>query len=105
MTRHVHNELSAFLDGEARYPERIAAHLAECETCARAYRDLAALSETLRALPEPEIRPEFATRVMAHVREAVPGRARGAQSWLPFGLALAVIAAMIGGAWLAHLGR
>ena len=75
--RHVtENELSAYLDDAAEDPLAIAQHLAACKDCARHYHALRDLSDSLHALPEPAIPPEFLTRVMAHVRETdiVPAR-------------------------------
>jgi len=73
---HVIEELSAYIDGEAKDPARIARHLQFCESCARHHMQLLKLSANVRALPPPETRPEFVTRVMAHVAEAGvrPGR-------------------------------
>lgn len=72
--KHVLEELSAYIDGEARHPERIARHLQQCEACARRHIELLRLAQHLRALSPPEPRPEFVTRVMARVRaqEAAP---------------------------------
>lgn len=92
-------ELSAYLDGEARHPERIASHLAACTACEGAYQHLVRMSAALRNLPEPEVRPEFATRVMAHVREVKPMPRRLVPRWLPLGLAAIAIAAIVGSAW------
>lgn len=100
MQRHVTNQLSAYIDGEARHPERIAAHLDRCEACEREYQELLTLSASMKALPRPDVRPEFATRVMAHVRETTRRPARVAQPWLSIGLALAVIALILGAGWL-----
>ena len=75
MNRHVVEELSAYMDGEARGAERIARHLQECPDCAQRYSELLHLSAEVKGLPLPEVRPEFVTRVMAHVAEA-PGARR-----------------------------
>jgi len=69
MEKHVVEELSSYIDGEAKRPERIARHLQHCEQCARRHMELLRLSEHLRALPGPAARPEFVTRVLAEVRE------------------------------------
>jgi len=76
---HVIEELSAYIDGEAKDPARIARHLQFCESCARHHMQLLKLSANLRALPPPETRPEFITRVMAHVAET--GVRHGRFSW------------------------
>jgi hypothetical protein len=66
---HVLEELSAYIDGEARDAARIARHLQTCEQCARRHIELLKISTHLHALPLPEAQPEFVTRVMAHVRD------------------------------------
>ncbi len=81
--RHVIEELSAYMDGEARDPARIARHLQHCESCARHHMQLLKLSTHLHALPLPEPRPEFLTRVMAQVAEE---KAPSPRLWFPFSL-------------------
>jgi len=66
---HVIDELSAYLDGAVKDPQRIACHLERCPACAQRYQELRALSLHLRALPVPEAPPAFLTRVMARVGE------------------------------------
>ena len=75
--RHISEvDLSTYLDDAADDPLAIAQHLAVCSECAHRYSTLRDLAETLHALPDPEVRPEFLTRIMAHVRETemVPER-------------------------------
>jgi len=62
---HVLDELSAYIDGEAQEPARIARHLQFCELCARRHMELLRLSANLRGMAQPETRPEFVTRVVA----------------------------------------
>lgn len=69
-SHHVLDELSSYIDGESRDPERIARHLQSCPDCARRLVELRKLSAHLRALPEPEVHPAFATRVMASLAES-----------------------------------
>jgi hypothetical protein len=73
-TPHVLHELSEYLDGECRDPERIARHLQSCPDCARRHVELLKLSGHLRALRGPEAHPAFVTRVMAHALETTPKR-------------------------------
>lgn len=100
---HVIEELSAYIDGEAKDPARIARHLQFCESCARHHMELLKLSANVRALPAPETRPEFVTRVMAHVAETGVSSGR-----LPWGVAVpavVVVAAILisaGFAWRAY---
>lgn len=77
--RHVINELSAYIDGEASDPARIARHLQGCPECARRHIELLKLSAHLRRMPLPDVRPEFATRVMARIaeQEGAPAPFRG----------------------------
>lgn len=98
-TAHVIGELSAYLDGEVRDPERIARHLQSCPDCARRHVELQELSRHLKALRGPEVHPAFVTRVMAHTTDVQPER-----SWIPRRsprlatvLSVAVLAAA--GAW------
>ena len=75
---HVLHELSEYLDGESRDPERIARHLQSCPECARRQVELLKLSGHLKALRGPEVHPAFVTRVMAHTAETPRTRA-----WFP----------------------
>lgn len=95
--RHVMDELSAFIDGDVRDPERIARHLQTCEICAHRHLQLMKLSAHLRAVPQPEVPPEFLTRVMAHVTEIGPvrPRARFAPLWPRLTLALGALAILL----------
>jgi len=102
-TGHVTDELSAYIDGEAKDPARIARHLQFCERCARRHMELLKLSAHVQALPGPETRPDFLTRVMARVaeHEAVPPRWR-LRFTVPQ-LAMVLLLAM--GVGLAYYGR
>ena len=73
-TPHVLHELSEYLDGECRDPERIARHLQSCPDCARRHVELLKLSSHVQALRGPETHPGFVTRVMAHAAETTPAR-------------------------------
>lgn len=67
-------ELSAYIDGEARHPETVSAHLKTCTECEGHYRELVALSEQLRALPATNVRPGFVVRVLRALNEATPAQ-------------------------------
>lgn len=99
-TQHVEEELSAYLDGEAADPERIANHLRACTPCAQKYEALKNLSAQLRALSPPDVSPAFVARVMAHVREEPPQTRR---LWrrlaVPLALAATLAGVLIGGAF------
>ncbi len=69
MNSHVKDQLSAYMDGYAKNPRAVERHLETCAVCRAYLEELKALSSGLRALPEPAVRPEFLTRVMAQARE------------------------------------
>lgn len=100
--KHItHEELSAYLDGEAKRPEVLAAHLQECAECARRHMDLARLSNHMKSLPACDVSPAFATRVVAHAAETERLRATFWRPVMPFGLA--ALALVVGG-WFAFHG-
>lgn len=98
-TPHVVDELSAYIDGEAPHPERIARHLQHCTACAQRHMALLRLSSHVQALPGPLENPDFLGRVLAEV-----GRVRAAEElrprrmpvsrWAPWA-GLAVAAALV----------
>ena len=99
LTRHVVDELSAYLDGEVQDPDRIARHLATCPACARHHLELQLLSGQLKALRGPEAHPAFVARVMAHTAEVQADR-----GWFPrlapqLAAALCVTVLTIAGLW------
>ncbi len=65
----VREELSAYLDGEARDAAAIEEHVRGCKACASEYAALVQVSRAMRALTPPDVHPAFTTRVMASVRE------------------------------------
>lgn len=65
--RHVLDELSDYIDGEAAQPERVARHLRHCATCARRHMELLKLSSHVAALPGPPDNPDLIGRVLAEV--------------------------------------
>lgn len=90
------DELSAYLDGEAKHPAAVREHLQRCAECAQRHAELGKLSSHLRTLPAPDVSPAFATRVMAAVREARPEPS--GYRWLrwasgSFGVAVALVLA------------
>lgn len=80
-------ELSAYIDGEARRPETVSAHLKTCTECEGRYRELIALSEQLRALSATNARPGFVTRVLRALDDAAPART---PAQMPFRVATVV---------------
>lgn len=67
---HVLKELSAYIDGEARDPERIARHLQSCPDCARRHLDLLKIAYQIRGLEGPPVSAGFEGRVVARAMEA-----------------------------------
>ena len=98
---HVRDELSAYIDGEARNPERIARHLQSCPDCARYHLELLKISTHLRALHAPDVAPAFTTRVAA--RAAGLPRRRFFEWRLAPRFAGAVCAAVLAGVFVLRL--
>ena len=91
--KHIADELSAYLDGEAPEPEKIARHLQVCPECSRRYLEMRTLSAGLRNLPAPPASPGFDRRVMARISES----ARPTLRWRPvFALAAAILVCLAG---------
>ena len=63
-------ELSAFLDGEAKHPEEVLWLLQESEEVARKHAALSKVSAQVRSLPEPYVRPGFSGRVIASLQDS-----------------------------------
>ena len=94
----LNEELSAYLDGEARDSAGVARLLQSDPKAARRYEELARLSSHLKSLSAPEVHPAFATRVLASAREqSLKGRTYRLHYWLPAGVlaSLALIAAAV----------
>lgn len=66
---HVLKELSAYIDGEARDPDRIARHLQSCPDCARRHLDLLKIAYQIRGLEGPAVSAGFEGRVVARAAE------------------------------------
>lgn len=105
MTKETIEELSAFLDGEAKAPERIAEMLQKDPEAARYVAELRRLSERVRSLSPPAVNPAFSTRVLGRVREETARPSAWSRRPLVrlVGIlaAAAVVLAVVGGAWLA----
>lgn len=102
--RHLTNEeLSAYIDGEARRAEAVAAHIAACAECRRRSEELARLSIRLKALTPPDVHPAFLTRVVATAAETRPLPRRDWAALLPWASAALVVALALG-AWAVFRG-
>ena len=72
--KDVWEELSAYLDGEAGDPDRIARLLEAHPEYARRFDELRRLSQQVKTLAPPDVHPAFLTRVMAEVAETRPAQ-------------------------------
>jgi len=86
-------ELSAYIDGESRHPEKIRQQIQQSEEVARLHVGLSKVSAHVRALPEPQVRPGFANRVLASLETS---ESRPAMNWrLPAATSFAAVAALV----------
>jgi anti-sigma factor RsiW len=98
---HVTDRLSPYLDGALSADElgRVEAHLETCGACHREYKELRALRQVLRALPEPALPEGFGDRLHWRLgREAAHAAPRRRLGWLrtgPFRVALACATAAL----------
>ena len=77
MSNHITpKELSAYLDAESQTPDTIDTHLRDCAICQSSLNSMRSLSQSLQTLPQPEIHPAFAQRVLAEISERESKRAR-----------------------------
>ena len=67
-------ELSAYLDGEAKNPAKIRRQLQESDDAARMYRALSKVSAHVRSLPKASVRSGFSARVLAALEAPKPQR-------------------------------
>ncbi len=86
--RKEQEEISAHLDGEARDPQRIDALVRESADAADRFAAMSRLSERLRAMPEPAVRQDFASSVLARIEsefaaEVADARVTGRLKALP----------------------
>jgi negative regulator of sigma E activity len=65
--RTTKEELSAYLDGESPDAKRIEAMLRNSDSASRELAALTSISNRLRSLPQPDIRPAFAESVLARI--------------------------------------
>lgn len=93
MKKRVKENISAYLDGEAKDPSSIARLIAESGEASQEHLAFAELSARLRSLEAPEIHPAFAARVVATIEEQHELRA---SRWrIPAGVGLAVAALLV----------
>jgi hypothetical protein len=98
-------ELSAFADGMARDPARVAAHVEHCAACGQRLAELRAMSAALHALPAPEPRPYFAVNVVARVEEMGTRSGWRRKRAVPAMAGLLVAAIVVMAVWLTPLLR
>lgn len=93
MSDHIEKEeLSAFIDGEARNASKVRLHIEMCEECTAHLDALRSLQGSVQKLDEPDVHPAFATRVRATIEERALEPAPA--SWYRFGSTLFGIAAL-----------
>lgn len=88
-------DLSAYIDGEARNAEAVHNAIEQSDTVAREYQALKDLSAKVQDLPEPELRPGFAQRVVAHVQDDAPVASFAFPWRLPVAASLAAAAVVL----------
>lgn len=88
-------ELSAYIDGETKAPEDVGRRIEQSDDLAKRYEAYRKIRTYLRELPQPDVRPGFAGRVIAALRieDATPVRATNAR-WA-WGMATASAAAVL----------
>jgi len=69
MKKRVREEISAYLDGEAKDAPSITRLVAESGEASKEHLAYAELSARIRSLAEPDIHPAFAARVVATIQE------------------------------------
>ena len=67
-------ELSAYLDGEAKHPDKVRQQLQGSDEATRMYQALSKVSSHVRSLPKANVRPGFAGRVIASLEATKPRR-------------------------------
>ena len=92
------DELSAYLDGEARDSARVEAHLRTCAQCARQFEELSKLSTHMQRMAAPEPSVGFSSRVVAAARES--GNPRPRFGLAPWAAGLAACAVFAIAAWV-----
>lgn len=93
MKNRVREDISAYLDGEAKDAQSIARLIAESEDASKEHLALAALSARMRNLDAPEVHPAFAMRVVAAIEEQ---RSRRTIGWrIPAALSAAAVALLV----------
>ena len=91
-------ELSAYLDGEAKHPDKVRQHLRDSDDGARMYQALSEVSEQLRSLPKASVRPGFSGRVLASLESPRPrwSLTRSVPAWASVAaVALVVVLALL----------
>lgn len=92
-------ELSAYLDGEAKNPAKVRQQLQESDDAARMYRALSKVSAHVRSLPVASVRSGFSGRVLASLEAQKPRRSSTwpVPVWVSLGAtAVAAVLVMIG---------
>jgi len=93
MKNRVREDISAYLDGEAKDAQSVARLIAESEDASKEHLAFAELSARLRNLDAPEVHPAFATRIVATIQEQ---QSRRRVLWrIPAGIAAAAAVLLV----------
>ncbi len=90
-TNRTIDEISAYLDGEAADADAAQRLIQQSEEAATAYVAYSKLSAHLKALPEPDVHPAFATRVLARIEEEQAARSPRWVRWFAGATAAAAL--------------
>lgn len=92
-THTTFENLSAYIDGEAKNADQVRAHLQQCAECAQRHLALTKLSTDIQALPAHEPRAGFAGRVVATIEDGEDYRRR--PWWQTVGAPVAMAATLL----------
>ncbi|MDZ4859209.1 MAG: hypothetical protein SGI88_09490 [Candidatus Hydrogenedentes bacterium] len=90
----MHDELSAFLDGEAENTDAIKDLIARDAGAAKLYAEMSVASAQLKSLAAPDVHPAFTTRVMAQVRDERAPKLDRSRRWTFARLSMAAAAGL-----------
>lgn len=103
-----HDQLSAYADQQLPPAElaRLRGHVAACPACQKYLHDIAALGQSLRALPSPTLGFDLAAQLNDRFRTPAQGRRPALpwadwRGWMPAGLGAGL--ALASGVWLGGL--
>ena len=96
MSAHVKfDEMSAYADGEEMDSEVLDAHFQTCAMCRDRLASLRAISLSVQELPQPDVHPAFAQRVLATIAEEESTRGRSGMLRWVYRLTPVAVAALL----------